>query len=142
MCLFHLSQNSNFWRIFQILCLPYWKTTSSKNIPQVYIFWIFLRSLIWQNLVTKMSLKISFLTQFWSFLNTTIKTVAYMMHHLACHTGQQFKQNWQILGRFGQKTTQKQPEMTVSTGTKTFENLKLKNYRSNIAKTCLLCVPP
>ena len=26
--------------------------------------------------------------------------------------------------------------MTVSTGTKTFENLKLENYRSDIAKTC------
>ena len=31
-----------------------------------------------------MSLKISFLTQFQSF-NISIKTVAYLMHHLACH---------------------------------------------------------
>ena len=31
----------------------------------------------------KMSLKISFLAQFWSLLNSTIKTVAYLMHHLA-----------------------------------------------------------
>ena len=42
-------------------------------------------------------------------------------------TGQKFKQNWQILGSSGQKTTQKQPKMTVSTGTKTFENLNHLN---------------
>ena len=47
-----------------------------------------------------------------------------------------------ILGSSGQKTTQKQPKITVSVDTKTFENLKLENYRSNIAKTCPLCVPP
>ena len=32
-----------------------------------------------------MSQKISFLAQFCSFLNTSKKTVAYLMHHLACH---------------------------------------------------------
>ena len=44
-----------------------------------------------------------------------------------------------ILGSPGQKTTQKQPKMTVSAGTKTFENLKLENHRSDIDKTCPLC---
>ena len=44
--------------------------------------------------------------------------------------------NDNILRSSGQKTTKKQPKMTVSTGTKTFENLKLENYRSGIAKTC------
>ena len=32
--------------------------------------------------------------------------------------------------------------MTVSASTKTFENLKLENHRSDIAKTYPLCVPP
>ena len=32
--------------------------------------------------------------------------------------------------------------MTVSAGTKTFENLKVENYRFDIAKICPLCVPP
>ena len=45
------------------------------------------------------------------------------------------------LGNSGQKITQKEPKMTVSVGTKTFENLKLKNYISDINKTCPLCVP-
>ena len=47
-----------------------------------------------------------------------------------------------FLGSPGQKNTQKQPKMTVSAGTKAFENSKLKNHRSDIAKTCPLCVPP
>ena len=47
-----------------------------------------------------------------------------------------------ILGSPGQKTTQTQPKMTVSAGTKTLENLKLENHRPDIAKTCPLCVPP
>ena len=46
-----------------------------------------------------------------------------------------------ILGSSGQKTTKEQPKRTVSAGTKTFENLKLKNCRSDIAKACSLCVP-
>ena len=33
----------------------------------------------------------------------------------------------------GQKTTQKQPKMTVAAGKKTFESLKLENYRSDIS---------
>ena len=40
-----------------------------------------------------------------------------------------------ILGSSGKKTTPKRPKMVVSTGTKTFENLKLKNYISDIVKT-------
>ena len=32
--------------------------------------------------------------------------------------------------------------MTVSASTKTFENLKLENYRSDINKTFPVCVPP
>ena len=41
------------------------------------------------------------------------------MNHLACH-------HWS-------KTTQKQSKMTVSAGKKTFENLKLENYRFDIS---------
>ena len=44
---------------------------------------------------------------------------------------------WEVL-----KFATKQPKMTVSAGTKTFENLKLENYRSNINKTCPVYVPP
>ena len=47
-----------------------------------------------------------------------------------------------ILWSPGKKTILKQPKMTVSADTKTFENLKLENHRSNIAKTYPLCVPP
>ena len=32
-----------------------------------------------------MFLRISFFAQFRSFLNTAIKTVAYLMHYIACH---------------------------------------------------------
>ena len=46
-----------------------------------------------------------------------------------------------ILESSGQKTTQKQPKMTVSARTKIFENLKLENHRSNINKTYPICVP-
>ena len=46
-----------------------------------------------------------------------------------------------ILGGYGQKT-QVQTKMTISAGTKTFENLKLKNSRSDINKTFPVCVPP
>ena len=46
-----------------------------------------------------------------------------------------------ILVNSGHKTTLKLPKMTVSAGLKTFENLKLNNYRSNITKTCPVCVP-
>ena len=44
-------------------------------------------------------------------------------------------------GEFWPKNTTKQPKMAVSAGTKAFENLKLENYRSEINKTCLVCLP-
>ena len=47
-----------------------------------------------------------------------------------------------ILGSSGQKNTQEQPKMTVSAGTKIFEDLRPKNCRSDIAKTFPLCAPP
>ena len=46
-----------------------------------------------------------------------------------------------ILGSTGQKNTQKQPKMTVSASMKTFENLELENYRSDINETFPGCVP-
>ena len=54
------------------------------------------------------------------------------MHHLACHHWSNKIDN--ILESSGQKTTQKQLKMIISGGRKTFENLKLENYRSNIKK--------
>ena len=64
------------------------------------------------------------------------------MHHLACRRRSKFSnQIDNILGIPGQLTTQKQPTMTVSACTKTLENLKLETHRSDIAKTCPLCVP-
>ena len=38
-----------------------------------------------------------------TFLNTPIKTVAYLMHHLVCHHWSNFKQNWQHFGEFWSK---------------------------------------
>ena len=38
----------------------------------------------------------------------------------------------------GQKTTQKQPKMTVFADMKTFENLKLENYRFDLEEICPL----
>ena len=90
---FHLSQNSNFWRISQTMCLPYWKTTSSKLTPDIYLNKVFHLRKSWG---VKMSLKISFLDQFRSFLNTAIKIVAYLIHHLDVITGQKFKKNWKF----------------------------------------------
>ena len=54
------------------------------------------------------------------------------MHHLACHHWSNKIDN--ILESSGQKTTQKQLKMIISAGRKTFENLKLENYRSNVNK--------
>ena len=64
---FHLSQNSNFWRTFQTLCLPYWETFSGQNLPQIVIYpnEIFHLTKSWE---VKMSLKISFLANFDHFL--------------------------------------------------------------------------
>ena len=61
------------------------------------------------------------------------------MHHLACHHWANRIDN--ILGSFGQKTTQKQLKMMVSAGRKTFENLKLENYGQDINKNCQVCIP-
>ena len=63
-----------------------------------------------------------------------------MMHHLACHYWSNKTDN--ILGSSGQEITQKQPKMIVSAGRKTFENLKLENYISNINKNCQVWIPP
>ena len=103
----------------------------SKLTPDIYLSKVFHLTKSWG---VKTSLKISFLAQFRLFLNTAIKIVVYLMHHLACHHWSKVQTKLNILGSSGQKTTQKHPKMTVSTGTKTFENLKFKNYRSDIAK--------
>ena len=67
------------------------------------------------------------------------KTVAYLMHHLAYHHWSKMQADF---GQSSQKPTHKQPKMTISASTKTFENLKLENYRFRISKTCPVCVPP
>ena len=54
------------------------------------------------------------------------------MSHLACHYWSMKIDN--ILGGSGQKNTQKQLQIIISASRKTFENLKLENYRSNINK--------
>ena len=64
------------------------------------------------------------------------------MHNLACHHWSKFQRKLTTFwGGYGQKT-QMQTKMTVSAGTKTSENLKLKNSRSDINKTFPVCVPP
>ena len=132
-----MSQNSNFLRIFQTLCLSYLKTTSKGNLSKIeqylgskaqkrdhfidaesirkplkifylynhkyctdesyqlyYLNKIFYLVKSWgvtqsarghKQKTLKMSQKTSFLTQFRTFPYTSRKTVAYMMHHLACH---------------------------------------------------------
>ena len=83
-----------------------------------------------------MSQKISFLTQYWPFLNISIKAVAYLMHHLVCHHWSKFQTKltsfWGVMAKKQSKSSLK---MTVSAAAKTFENLKSENYRSNINKT-------
>ena len=75
------------------------------------------------------------MTPFQPFLNTSIKLVAYLMHHLACH-------HWSnILGSSGQRTTQKQLKMIVSAGRKAFENLKLENYIFDVNKNYQVGIP-
>ena len=64
------------------------------------------------------------------------------MHHIACHHFSKFQRKLTTFWRALAKSPPKQPKMTVSTCTKTFENLKLEYYRSDINKTCLVCVPP
>ena len=63
----------------------------------------------------KMSKKINFFHQVRPFLNTFI-------------TVQDFKKTDNILANSSQKITPKQPKMTVSAGSKTFENSNSKNY--------------
>ena len=53
-----------------------------KLTTDIYLNKVFHLTKSW---AVKMSLKISFLVKFRLFLNTTIKTVAYLMHHLAFH---------------------------------------------------------
>ena len=65
------------------------------------------------------------------------------MHHLACHHWSKFQTKLATFGGIlAKKNNQNQPKMTVPVGTKTFENLKLENYRSYITKTCTVSVPP
>ena len=48
-----------------------------------------------------MTHKLSFWAQFQPFLNNSIKTLVYFIHHLACHHWSKFKQIDSILGSFG-----------------------------------------
>ena len=74
------------------------------------------------------------------FLNTLIKTIAYLMHHLACHYGQtKLTTFWGVLAK--KKNTQKQLKMIASLGRKAFENLKLENYICDINKNFQVCIP-
>ena len=57
------------------------------------------------------------------------------MNHFACHDWSKIQTK---LTTFQGVLAKKQPKMTVSAGTKTFKNLKLENYKSDIAKTCPL----
>ena len=79
----------------------------------------------------KMSLKISFLTQFRSFLNTTIKIVEYLTHHLACEHWSKVQTKLKILGSSEAKKLPKSSIRWVSTGTWTFI-WKLKTQKLQI----------
>ena len=48
-----------------------------------------------------MSQKNSFLTQIWPHLNTSIKSVAYLMHHLACHQWSKLQTKFTMLDYSG-----------------------------------------
>ena len=56
------------------------------------------------------------------------------MHQLTGHHWFKVQAKLKVLRSSDQKTTQKQPKVTVSIGEKTFENLKLKNYRYVLLK--------
>ena len=90
----------------------------------------------------RMNLKISFLAQFRPFRNTSIKTLAYLMHHLTCSHWSKFQTKLTTSYKVLAKRPPKSSLKWVSTATKTFENLKLESYRSDIAKTCSLCLQP
>ena len=70
-------------------CLP------SKLIQDIYLHKILHLT---KSGGVKMSLKISFLTQFRSFLNTAIKIVEYLIHHLACEHWSKVQKKLKILG--------------------------------------------
>ena len=79
----------------------------------------------------KMSLKISFLTQFRSFLNTAIKIVEYLTHHLACEHWSKVQTKLKILGSSEAKKSPKSSLRWVSKGTWTFI-WKLKTQKLQI----------
>ena len=110
----------------------------SKLTTDMYFNKVFYLKKSWG---VKIFLKIGFLAQFRSFLNSAIKTVAYLMHHPACHHSLKVQTKLTNFREFWPKDHQKL-KMTVSTGTKTFKKFKIANYRSDIAKTCSLCVLP
>ena len=61
------------------------------------------------------------------------------MHHLSCHHWSKFQTKLKtILGDL----TKIHPKINVSAATTTLKNLKLKNFRSSVSKTCSVCVPP
>ena len=68
----------------------------------------------------KISLKISFWTQFRSFLNTAIKIVEYLIHYLACEHWSKVQTKLKILGSSEAKKLPKSSLRWVSTGTWTF----------------------
>ena len=59
------------------------------------------------------------------------------MHHFACHQWSKISNKIDILGSSGKKTTKEQAKITVSAGTKTFANLKLKNTDQILLKLAL-----
>ena len=56
------------------------------------------------------------------------------MHQLTGHHWFKVQAKLKVLRSSDQKTTQKQPKVTVSIGEKTIENLKLQNYRYILLK--------
>ena len=103
-------------------CLP------SKLIQDIYLHKILHLT---KSRGVKMSLKISFLTQFWSFLNTAIKIVEYLIHHLACEHWSKVQTKLKILGSSEAKKSPKSSLRWVSTGTWTFI-WKLKTQKLQI----------
>ena len=59
------------------------------------------------------------------------------MHHFACHQWSKISNKIDILGSSGKKTTKEQAKMTVSAGTKTFGNLKVKSTDQILLKLAL-----
>ena len=68
-----------------------------------------------------------------SLFNSTIKTMTYIVHYLTLHHWSKFQKSLTAFkGSYGQKNTQKQPEMVFSAATKSFEIWKLGNYKWDI----------